>query len=126
MTALPDMRACPFCGARVQLREALWPSEGDTDAIIHVNPTTCPLISFSNGSADGCVTVVEKWNSRKGDDRDELIEALRAQLDVSLQFMEREGFSVQEVANCTAQARAVLAKVGAALPDRFSVWTGEP
>lgn len=30
-----ELKPCPFCGGKMQLRQALWPSDGDTDAIIH-------------------------------------------------------------------------------------------
>lgn len=59
---------CPFCGGEVMRREALWPSEGDTDGIIHVNPGDCPLHratpDFSLGFADGCRSVSDGWNRR--------------------------------------------------------------
>ncbi|OPE72569.1 hypothetical protein BEU27_30265, partial [Bacillus anthracis] len=42
------------------LRSALWPSEGDADAIIHADPTDCPMLGFSDGSADG--SIIEKWD----------------------------------------------------------------
>jgi hypothetical protein len=56
---------CPFCGGRMQRRDALWPSEGDTDAIIHAEPTDCPIEgAFSIGTADDCVSVAAAWNRR--------------------------------------------------------------
>ena len=62
MAADPDLLPCPFCGGRVQPRWALWPSEGDTDAIIHAEPTDCPLVSFGDDTWDH--SIVEKWNTR--------------------------------------------------------------
>lgn len=61
------LRECPFCGAAMQLRYALWPSEGDTDAVIHNVPggTDCPIEgAFTIGTADGGVSVAEAWNRR--------------------------------------------------------------
>lgn len=56
------LKPCPFCGKAMMLRGALWPSEGDRDAIIHVEPTDCPLYDFSNDTFDG--SIVEVWNRR--------------------------------------------------------------
>jgi hypothetical protein len=53
---------CPFCGAAVQWRAALWPSEGDRDAIIHAEPTGCGLSDFSDDTFDQ--SIVAKWNER--------------------------------------------------------------
>lgn len=53
----------------MMLREALWPSEGDTDAIIHADKTDCPMFGFGDGSADG--SIVEKWNICSSDDEDD-------------------------------------------------------
>lgn len=55
-----ELLPCPFCRKPMMLREALWPSEGDTDAIIHADKTDCPMLGFSDGSADG--SIIEKWN----------------------------------------------------------------
>ena len=55
-----ELRHCPFCSKTMMLRSALWPSEGDADAIIHADPTDCPMLGFSDGSADG--SIIEKWN----------------------------------------------------------------
>jgi hypothetical protein len=57
-----ELKPCPFCGGAVQPRDALWPSEGDTDAVIHAEPTDCPMVSFSNYTADK--SVYERWNAR--------------------------------------------------------------
>ncbi len=55
-----ELKHCPFCSKTMMLRSALWPSEGDADAIIHADPTDCPMLGFSDGSADG--SIIEKWN----------------------------------------------------------------
>ncbi|WGJ07467.1 hypothetical protein [Brucella intermedia] len=55
-----ELEPCPFCSKTMMLRSALWPSEGDADAIIHADPTDCPMLGFSDGSADG--SIIEKWN----------------------------------------------------------------
>lgn len=57
---MADLLPCPFCSKTMMLRSALWPSEGDADAIIHAFPTDCPMVGFSDGSADG--SIIEKWN----------------------------------------------------------------
>lgn len=62
---ISKLKTCPFCGGAMQLRYALWPSEGDTDAVIHAAPTECPIEgAFSVGTADDGVTVTEVWNRR--------------------------------------------------------------
>lgn len=50
----------------MMFRQALWPSEGDTDSVIHAdaNPLNCPLPDFSNDTAD--LSVIEAWNTRDG------------------------------------------------------------
>ncbi|AKO59030.1 hypothetical protein V19_42 [Brucella phage V_19] len=55
-----ELEPCPFCSKTMMLRSALWPSEGDADAIIHADPTDCPMLGFSDGSADG--SIIEKWD----------------------------------------------------------------
>lgn len=55
-----ELKPCKFCSKTMMLRSALWPSEGDADAIIHADPTDCPMLGFSDGSADG--SIIEKWN----------------------------------------------------------------
>lgn len=58
---------CPFCGGEMQLRYALWPSEGDRDAVIHNVPggTSCPIEgAFSIDTFDNGVSVAEAWNRR--------------------------------------------------------------
>jgi hypothetical protein len=61
---IPELLPCPFCGGAMQPRDALWPSEGDTDGIIHANPTDCPLPEFSIQVADEGVSVAAAWNKR--------------------------------------------------------------
>lgn len=61
---MPDLPLlpCPFCGKAMMLRGALWPAEGDRDAVIHAGPTDCPLYDFANDTFDG--SIVEVWNRR--------------------------------------------------------------
>lgn len=56
------LKPCPFCQGEMMERWALWPSDGDSDAIIHDQPTNCPMSGFSNGTADK--SIVERWNRR--------------------------------------------------------------
>lgn len=62
MTGTDELLPCPFCQKGMMLRAALWPSEGDRDAIIHAAPTDCPLGDFSNDTFDR--SIVEVWNRR--------------------------------------------------------------
>ena len=64
-----ELKPCPFCRKPMMLRSALWPSEGDADAIIHAEQTDCPMLGFGDGSANG--SIVEKWNSCSSDDEDD-------------------------------------------------------
>jgi hypothetical protein len=57
-----ELLPCPFCAGKVQARDALWPSEGDTDAVIHAGPSDCPMQFFSNGSSDK--SIYAAWNCR--------------------------------------------------------------
>jgi hypothetical protein len=64
---MTDLLNCPFCGGAMQLRYALWPSEGDRDAVIHNVPggTSCPIEgAFSIDTFDNGVSVAEAWNRR--------------------------------------------------------------
>ena len=64
-TPSDELLPCPFCGGEVQHRHALWPSEGDEDAIIHANPTECGLNGgFTIGTADNGLSVAVAWNRR--------------------------------------------------------------
>lgn len=60
------LRECPFCGGRVMFRKALWPSDGDTDAIIHAFNTNgarfCGMDVFTTYTADE--SIIELWNRR--------------------------------------------------------------
>jgi len=58
----PNLKPCPFCGANVKFRKALWPSDGCVDGIIHANETDCGLIEFSNYTTDE--SIIELWNQR--------------------------------------------------------------
>src|SRR5215469_16470440 len=53
---------CPFCGGDVMPRDALWPSDGDSDQVIHTKPTDCPLQQFFDGSFDK--SLYARWNDR--------------------------------------------------------------
>jgi hypothetical protein len=55
---------CPFCGGEVQHRFALWPSDGNVDAIMHAQPSECGLPDFSVGTADSGKAVAAAWNHR--------------------------------------------------------------
>lgn len=53
---------CPLCGGAMMFRKALWPSDGNTDDIIHASPSTCGLMGFSTGTTDE--SVISAWNTR--------------------------------------------------------------
>lgn len=59
-----ELLPCPFCGAAVMERHALWIADGDTDAIIHAEPTECGLECFTLGAADQGRTTRSAWNTR--------------------------------------------------------------
>lgn len=68
------LKPCPFCGGAMQHRFALWPSEGDRDAIIHAAPTDCPIEgAFSIDTFDNGVSVAEVWNRRSSSDEAEVV-----------------------------------------------------
>jgi len=72
MSETPELLPCPFCGGEMMFRKALWPSDGDTDSIIHKVPQggpdgNCGSGDFSNGTSDG--QIVTAWNSRAPDPR---------------------------------------------------------
>ena len=79
MTSTPseELLSCPFCGDAMRPRHALWPCEGDSDGIIHANPTECPAEGFSIGTADEGVSVAAAWNRRSPSRREVLEEAAR-------------------------------------------------
>lgn len=62
--ALDALKPCPFCGGDVMHRHALWPSDGDTDSVIHAQGSTCGMGCFSIGTADQGVSVAAAWNAR--------------------------------------------------------------
>ena len=71
-----ELKPCPFCGGPMQLRFALWPSEGDRDAVIHNVPggTSCPIEgAFSIDTFDNGVSVAEAWNRRAPDKPSEAV-----------------------------------------------------
>jgi len=55
------LRPCPFCNGGMQFRKALWPSDGNTDAIIHDSATDCPLVEFEDGTIDE--SIIARWNA---------------------------------------------------------------
>jgi hypothetical protein len=62
---MAELKPCPFCGGAMQPRHALWPSDGDTDAVIHAEPSECGLAGgFSIGTADNGASVAAAWNRR--------------------------------------------------------------
>ena len=64
MSLSEEMKPCPFCEAPMMERHALWPSDGDTDSIIHAAPTDCGMVDFSIGAADNGVSTRAAWNRR--------------------------------------------------------------
>jgi hypothetical protein len=78
MSSEPTLLPCPFCNGAMQLRYALWPSEGDRDAVIHAAPTSCPIEgAFSIDTFDNGVSVSEAWNTQPAlTQRDEHIRVL--------------------------------------------------
>lgn len=63
LPAAQNLLPCPFCGGEVQFRKALWPSDGDFDAIIHRDSSPhCGVMYFSNATADG--QIIDVWNRR--------------------------------------------------------------
>lgn len=86
-----ELLPCPFCGGEMQLRCALWPSEGDTDAVIHNVPggTSCPIEgAFSIGTADEGKSVSEAWNQRVPPSREEGLGASEADLRSAIEALE--------------------------------------
>lgn len=67
MTEELKLRECPFCGGEMMFRAALWPSDGDSDGIIHKDVQggpdgCCGVMSFSNGTSDR--QIIAAWNRR--------------------------------------------------------------
>ena len=118
MSKTDELLPRPFCGKAMMLRGALWPSEGDRDAIIHAAPTDCPLYDFANETFDR--SIVEVWNRRaaqpavKALDKAELIEsAVQAVLDAGLAVNGEHG-----VAAARHAARYALSALVSAPADR--------
>jgi hypothetical protein len=59
-----ELKPCPFCGGGVQPRHALWPSDGDVDAIIHDHPSECGMSCFSVEAVDQGASTAAAWNTR--------------------------------------------------------------
>lgn len=76
MTDTTKLLPCPFCGGEVQHRFALWPSHGDTDAIIHAAPSECGAGVFSIGTADDGLSVGAAWNRRLPSEADAILREL--------------------------------------------------
>ena len=67
----------------MQLRQALWLHDGDTDAIIHKDiqggpDGCCGMLDFSIGTADEGRTVLEAWNRRTDTAPEAVKELVRA------------------------------------------------
>ncbi len=78
---MPDgLIPCPFCGGEVMRRDALWPSEGDRDAVIHAEPSDCPLRVFEDDTWGG--SLYGRWNGGLMHDR-EKVAALMMRLGVA-------------------------------------------
>lgn len=56
-----ELLECPRCGGPAQFRKALWPSDGNTDAVLHRVGEGCPLDHYSIGSTDE--GVIADWNA---------------------------------------------------------------
>jgi hypothetical protein len=65
---------CPFCQGAVQFRKALHICDGNTDAIIHAEPSNCGMAQFEDGSTDE--SIVAKWNTRSVNAVPDLVKAL--------------------------------------------------
>ncbi len=78
---MPDgLIPCPFCGGEVMRRDALWPSEGDRDAVIHAEPSDCPLRVFEDDTWGG--SLYGRWNGGLMHDR-EKVAALMMRLGIA-------------------------------------------
>lgn len=89
------------------LRAALWPSEGDRDAIIHTESTDCPLGDFSNDTFDR--SIVEAWNHRAPDATARL-QGLR---EASSQLLSEidAGSDIDAIVDASGPLRTALAKL---------------
>lgn len=124
-----DLKPCPFCGGEMQLRQALWPSDGDTDAIIHKaiqgGPDgACGMSYFSVGTMDEGITVSQAWNRRAPDPVPSvLIEVLneisecRGWIGVPIDT-EAASYLGQTLQEIVFKAGAALSGVTASDPDR--------
>lgn len=106
-----ELLPCPFCGGQMQFRQALWPSEGDTDAVIHAAPTNCPLSDFSNDTFDG--SVIPAWNTRArlpSSNAAVELTPLDAEIEAALHHLQADGAidrgGLAEVLRKCRQARA--------------------
>lgn len=59
---MSELEPCPFCGEDVMFRKALFPSDGNVDAIIHHSPTNCGMGVFSTDTTDE--SVIDDWNNQ--------------------------------------------------------------
>lgn len=57
-----ELKPCPFCKQAMMFRKALWPSDGNIDAIIHAEHGDCGMLEFSNNTTDE--SIIEVWNTR--------------------------------------------------------------
>lgn len=76
----------------MMFRAALWPSDGDADAIIHKVPQggpdgNCGLAYFSNGTSDG--QIIQAWNHRtpEKDETKELLREALADMETIVEFL---------------------------------------
>lgn len=79
-----ELLPCPFCGGVMMFRKALWPSDGNTDAIIHAGPSVCGLAAFDVGTADE--SVIPIWNRRAPSPRDQACSAMLGSAAVAAPF----------------------------------------
>lgn len=93
MSDLKPLLPCPFCGKAMMLRGALWPSEGDRDAVIHAEPTDCPLYDFSNDTADE--SIIEVWNRRAAVSQEPAPVAWRYRYNGQWYLSQSKGFAKQ-------------------------------
>jgi len=102
-----ELLPCPFCGGAMMFRKALWPSDGNTDAIIHAGPSVCGLAAFDVGTADE--SVIPIWNRRAPSPRDQACSAMLGALEKIARIREIDHFGGASMAE--EIARAAIAKV---------------
>lgn len=131
-----ELKPCPFCRMPMQHRFALHVSDGNTDDIIHAEPTDCGLQFFSVNSADQGKTVVAAWNERSTQptppDSERMIGSLSVDIELALKEMgfligESNAIKLAELAVTTLRQRAeasdeLLRKVF--LHGHAEGWTG--